>query len=1562
MQQVKEECKRSEGMSKDDLGSMTERLRRRYRRGETLDELLREAFAAVWEVSRRVMGVRNFDEQVIGGIALHKGMIAEMRGSEGKALSITFAAYLNAIPGAGIHIITASDHLAERYYKRMRETYESLGMSVGLLQNDMDSGARKKAYLADVTCGSSVEFGLDCLRDQNKTVSEFLQRGQAFAIVDQADSVLANEVRKPLIISSKGDMFTRSSGKAGIVDGSVSHADGDTSITREDQVLPTIALQKYLRHYERLSGVMDMTMGMEKELRKTYNLSVKVVSVHRPTSPHPSLLARLLSPGADRLLREFEGLAEEVNALSERFEAMSEEELHGITSYFRERYKRGETLDELLPEAFAAVREASSRVLGMRHFDEQVMGGIALHRGMIAEMKTGEGKTLVAPLAAYLNAIPAKGVHVVTVNDYLAMRDGKWMGGIYERLGMSVGCLQNGMRLDLKGLAYDADITYGTNSEFGFDYLRDNMVTQAGQRVQRGHAFAIVDEVDSILIDEARTPLIISGAGTKSASTYKDFARAVRGLTRDVDFEMDEAKRTIAATEEGLRKIERRLGIDDLYSDPSGQMVNHLQQALRAQYLFHRDQQYMVVGGEVKIVDEFTGRAMEGRRYSEGLHQAIEAKEGVFVKEENQTLATITLQNYFRLYDKLSGMTGTAVTEDSEFREIYKLPVQAIPTHEPMIRSDHDDLIYQSIDAKFAAVAEDIVKRHGRGQPVLVGTVSIESSERLSRTLGRRGIPHEVLNAKFHEREAQIVAQAGREGSVTIATNMAGRGTDIILGGNPDELALDMMRNKGYLGPDGEWVKQPGKGEWEKTRKAARETCEAEREHVLEAGGLCVMGTERHESRRIDNQLRGRSGRQGDPGETQFYLSLEDDLMRLFGGERMDRIAAMMVRYDMPADTPIQSRLVSRAVESAQRKVEEINFAMRKQVLEYDDVMNEQRRVIYEERDKILDGKDIVGHINDVTYNTVRRKVEEFCPEGQDPEDWDLMGLRKWVEGLTGRKDMPEFGSDQGRAEEQGYDEGISSEVVDAQEERKSGLSEEHGDGPADDPVASISSPDEGAGSQPLGSGKGDGKFDSSGDVEAHDKNDGEESDGSEPAVVAPDEGDRPVQDGKKSPGTSPDARDEDELHGPSRGPLAWLLAWFRGLGSRKKGGQPEDDKRPDVGKRVESALEESESTPGDSNKAEDDVDGGSGVSVSGSDEDGRTQSSRTGKDEENRGPNSSSEGDGKESPSEDGTNEHSLSQDAGDGSAHDDAKASCSHGDVEKSQDAKSQDVKECVESASGGSESTSKDQDEPGDKDDEISVNGKSSVAAKDSAEAIGMTNGGSGASRSQSIRVVPSDDESHDLFDIDDLDQIDVIDHVDRFVSGCYSEKSDLLPDGVMQALSAQVMLRVIDTRWMSYLQEMDYLREGIGLRGFGQRDPLVEYKAEAYAAFTELVNTMYEDFLRTILRIELAPAGQARALKSEGDDALRGARYSGPAEVDGDQGSNRMSTRLAPKGAGTTVRAQTPDLAPSNPSKPATYRKADSSDPYVNVKRNDPCPCGSGKKFKNCHGKNRGSGAR
>ena len=1206
----------------------------------------------------------------------------------------------------------------------------------------------------------------------------------------------------------------------------------------------------------------------------------------------------LLSLGADKQLREFEELAEEVNALAERFEAMSDEELHGMTSYFRERYKSGETLDELLPEAFAAVREASSRALGMRHFDEQIMGGAALHRGMVAEMKTGEGKTLVAPLAAYLNAIPAGGVHVVTVNDYLARRDSEWMGGIYERLGMSVGCLQNGMRLDLKKPAYAADITYGTNSEFGFDYLRDNIGSCRSQHMQRGHAFAIVDEVDSILIDEARTPLIISGAPLRTPRTtsgtddtdekpdgdkkpddvyfYECFARIVRGLVPDVDFEMDEAKHTIAETEDGLRKIEKRL-VDELikhgpfhdynidmeevkrikkaieekdkaaaaagegpreaeegdkkgvksikkaieeedeaaaaagegpreaeegdkkgvksiiysYVDKDdeddeddedgkgGRLVNHLQQALRAQYLFHRDQQYMVVGGEVKIVDEFTGRAMKGRRYCEGLHPAIEAKEGVCVREENQTLATITLQNYFRLYDKLSGMTGTAVTEDSEFREIYNLPVQVIPTHEPMIRKDNSDLVYQSVDAKFAAVADDIAERHAKGQPVLVGTVSIESSERLSRTLNKRGVPHEVLNAKFHEREAHIVAQAGREGAVTIATNMAGRGTDIILGGNPDELARDTLREeKGYFRSvkEGEKPREPSEAEWEEALGEARETCEDERERVLKAGGLCVIGTERHESRRIDNQLRGRSGRQGDPGETQFYLSLEDDLMRLFGGDRMDRIIAMMVRYDMPADVPIQSRLVSRAIEGAQRKVEEINYAMRKQVLDYDDVINEQRRVIYEERDKILGGKDLVGYINDVTHDVVRRKVEELCPVGQDPEDWKLKKLRKWVKKLTGRKDMPEFGSDQGRiSERQGRDD-VSSETESVPEEWKSGLSEEHEEAPDDNSAASISSLDEDAGPQSPRTGKDDGKLDSSGDAEVHDKDDGEEP------------------------------------------------------------------------------------------------------------------------------------------------------------------------------QHTKSQDAEACVECAAGETESTPKERDESGGKGGGVSVSGESTVAAKDSAKMVDTISGGDVTPRSQSVKAISSDDESNNLFDIDDLEQIDVIDHVEHFVNVCYSEKSDQLPDDKRPATLTWAMLNTIDWRWMAYLQEMDYLKAGIGLRGFGQRDPLVEYKATAYDAFSKLVNAMYEDFLRTILRNEFTFVDQ--------DDRLRGAKYSGPAEVDGDQGADKVLAHFAPKTAGV-VRAQVPNPAPS---KLVTYRKADDPDPYVNVGRNDPCPCGSGKKFKNCHGRNRGGGTR
>ncbi|QOY60778.1 preprotein translocase subunit SecA [Thermophilibacter immobilis] len=917
-----------------------------------------------------------------------------------------------------------------------------------------------------------------------------------------------------------------------------------------------------------------------------------------------NFLSKLLSMGSDRELKEFEHITAQVNDLEPSFEAMSEKELRGCTTAFRERYAQGETLDELLPEAFAAVREASRRTLGLRHFDVQIIGGIALHRGTVAEMKTGEGKTLVSTLAGYLNAIPGEGVHIVTVNDYLAKRDSEWMGRIYRYLGMKVGLLQNGMRLNLKKPAYEADVTYGTNSEFGFDYLRDNMVTRSNMRVQRGHHYAIVDEADSILIDEARTPLIISGAGTKSATTYKDFARAVRGLTSEVDFEMDEAKHTIATTDEGLKKIECALGIEDLYSDASGQLVNHLQQALKAEYMFHRDQQYVVTDGEVKIVDEFTGRIMEGRRYSEGLHQAIEAKEGVIVREENQTLATITLQNYFLMYDKLAGMTGTAMTEDAEFREVYHVPVEVIPPNRPIVRIDHEDLVYRTIECKFQAVADDVAERHATGQPCLVGTVSIENSERLSRILDKRGIKHNVLNAKFHEREAQIVAQAGREGAVTIATNMAGRGTDILLGGSPDLIALDLLRAQG-VEPE-----EATEEQHDAALEEAKRTCKREHDNVIKAGGLCVIGTERHESRRIDNQLRGRSGRQGDPGETQFYLSLEDDLMRLFGGDRMDRISAMMERYEMPDDMPIQAKMVSKAVESAQRKVEEVNFSMRKNVLDYDNVMNTQRQVIYEERNKILDGKDLMEHIDEVALETVQREVSGFAPQDHD-ETWDARGLSKWLMELTGRKDVPTI--------------------------------------------------------------------------------------------------------------------------------------------------DPDVDPEPD-------------------------------------------------------------------------------------------------------------------------------------------------------------------------------------------------DVAALVDDYVDRCFAEKAERIGEDPMHALSAQVMLRVIDTRWMAYLQEMDYLKTGIGLRGFGQRDPLVEYKSEAYSAFTELVSTMYEDFLRTILRLEVVMRPRATPSEEEPDE-LHGAQYSGPSEVDGDQGARRApapSTLQDPAG---------PQGANPGAAKPRTYRKADDPDPYVGVGRNDPCPCGSGKKFKNCHGRNR-----
>ena len=969
-------------------------------------------------------------------------------------------------------------------------------------------------------------------------------------------------------------------------------------------------------------------------------------------------VSKLLSFGADKDIKRYEKLVTKINALEPEMEKKSDPELRKQTELFRKRYNdgQGESLDDLLPEAFATVREASRRTLGMRHFDVQLIGAMALHEGQIAEMKTGEGKTLVSTLAGYLNAIPGKGVHIVTVNDYLAKRDSEWMGQIYKFLGMSVGLLQNGMPLEAKGPAYQADVTYGTNSEFGFDYLRDNMVVRADQRVQRGHVYAIVDEVDSILIDEARTPLIISGEGTKSAKTYLDFARALKDLhlergeevQHDMlsasedqdptgDYVMDEAKHTIAATEQGLEKIERYLKIDNIYADLSGELVNHLQQALKAEYMFHRDKQYVVAGDEVKIVDEFTGRIMEGRRYSEGLHQAIEAKENlrthgrVTVREENQTLATITLQNYFRLYDKLSGMTGTALTEDAEFREIYKLPVQVIPTNRPVKRKDLEDVVYRTIDAKFDAVAADIIHRHEQGQPVLVGTVSIESSERLSRLLNERGIEHQTLNAKFHEREAHIVAQAGRRGAVTIATNMAGRGTDILLGGNPDELAreelagmdlgldretLDNLLQLGDLSElsataiaqTGVEVTPEALAAVDEVRDRYRELCRKERAEVLEAGGLAVIGTERHESRRIDNQLRGRAGRQGDPGSTQFYLLLEVDLMRLFGGERMEKIAQMMVSAGMEDDEPIEKRIISKAIERAQRKVEDINRAMRKNVLEYDDVMNKQRQVIYAERNKILDGKDLTSHVDEVIADTVKRCVAEFCPKGASDDARDLEGLHTWLVDLTGDEDAPDF------------------------------------------------------------------------------------SDG-----------------------------------------------------------------------------------------------------------------------------------------------------------------------------------------------EST-------GDLDDQVLA-----------------------------------------------------------YVKDAYTKRTSELGEELTRYFNTQVMLRVIDTRWKNYLQEMDYLKQGIGLRGFGQRDPLVEYKSEAFRAFHILVDTMYEDYVRTMLRAKFR--AQEIPVRQEEPAPLAGATYSGPADTDGEQADSTVRTQVAMR----DVHAPSPTTEEPE-SQVKTYRK-DLSDPYANVGRNDPCPCGSGKKFKNCHGRNR-----
>ena len=912
-----------------------------------------------------------------------------------------------------------------------------------------------------------------------------------------------------------------------------------------------------------------------------------------------NILAKLLTFGEGRQLKQFEDVVARIADLEASITPLGDAELRARTAAFKQRVDNGEPVDDLLPEAFAVCREGSVRSLGMRHFDVQLIGGMVLHKGMIAEMKTGEGKTLVSTLPGYLNALGGRGVHVVTVNDYLARRDSEWMGRVYRFLGLEVGLIQSQMDPAMRKPAYAADITYGTNSEFGFDYLRDNMVVVPGNRVQRGHHFAIVDEVDSILIDEARTPLIISGAGTKSADAYKSFAKVIPRLKSGEDFELDEAKRTVAPTEDGIKRLEQMLGIEDLYSDPSGRMVNHLQQALKAQFLFKKDVDYVVKDGEVLIVDEFTGRLMYGRRYSEGLHQAIEAKEKQHVREENQTLATITLQNYFRMYDRLSGMTGTAVTEDSEFREIYSLPVMVIPTHRPMVRDDRNDLIYRTEHGKFSAAADEVADRHAEGQPCLVGTISIENSELLSRMLEKRGIKHKVLNAKFHEQEAHIVAQAGRFAAVTIATNMAGRGTDIILGGNPEFLVDDLLRETGVQ-PEDATADQK-----DEALAKAKAVCADEHIRVVDVGGLAVLGTERHESRRIDNQLRGRSGRQGDPGLSQFYLSLGDDLMRLFGGDRMDRVSALMERTQIPEDMPIQAGLVSKAIESAQRQVEAMNFAARKHVLEYDDIMNKQREVIYAERNRILGGKDIHARVQEMARDVITGATLEMCSERAYAEEWEWDTLALWFRDLTGIDAVPAFRG----------------------------------------------------------------------------------------AVENPHE-------------------------------LAESL--------------------------VQAAME---------------------------------------------------------------------------------------------------------------------------------------------------------------------------------------------------TYGSKETELGSEGLRELERQVMLRVIDTRWMEHLLEMDYLKEGIGLRAMGQRDPLVEYKSEAYEMFAGLVQQINEDFLRTIMHIQVVR-------EVEPEPALRNVSYSAPSEQSIFGGAVEAAAAAGPSGPSPDAIASA-SAAAGGRAAPLTVVK-DKDDPFSDVGRNDPCPCGSGKKYKKCHG--------
>ncbi|MFD9484921.1 preprotein translocase subunit SecA [Streptomyces sp. NPDC059991] len=718
-----------------------------------------------------------------------------------------------------------------------------------------------------------------------------------------------------------------------------------------------------------------------------------------------SVLSKLMRAGEGKILRKLHRIADQVNSIEEDFVNLSDAELRALTDEYKERYANGESLDDLLPEAFATVREAAKRVLGQRHYDVQMMGGAALHLGYVAEMKTGEGKTLVGTLPAYLNALSGKGVHLITVNDYLAERDSEMMGRVHRFLGLEVGCILANMSPAERRAMYACDITYGTNNEFGFDYLRDNMAWSQEELVQRGHNFAIVDEVDSILVDEARTPLIISGPADQATKWYGDFAKLVTRLTKGEagnplkgieetgDYEVDEKKRTVAIHEPGVAKVEDWLGIDNLYESVNTPLVGYLNNAIKAKELFKKDKDYVVMDGEVMIVDEHTGRILAGRRYNEGMHQAIEAKEGVDIKDENQTLATITLQNFFRLYKRhdqegkeepgLSGMTGTAMTEAAEFHQIYKLGVVPIPTNRPMVRKDQSDLIYRTEVAKFEAVVDDIADKHEKGQPILVGTTSVEKSEYLSQQLAKRGVPHEVLNAKQHEREAPIIAQAGRKGAVTVATNMAGRGTDIKLGGNPDDLAEAELRQRG-LDPE-EHIE-----EWAAALPAALEKAEravkAEHDEVKELGGLYVLGTERHESRRIDNQLRGRSGRQGDPGESRFYLSLGDDLMRLFKAQMVERVMSMA---NVPDDVPIENKMVTRAIASAQSQVEQQNFETRKNVLKYDEVLNRQREVIYGERRRVLEGEDLQEQVQHFMDDTIDAYIQAETVEGF-AEEWDL--------------------------------------------------------------------------------------------------------------------------------------------------------------------------------------------------------------------------------------------------------------------------------------------------------------------------------------------------------------------------------------------------------------------------------------------------------------------------------------------------------------------------------------------------------------------------------------------